>query len=106
VAGIAALEDEEHVARSCAHTEASRTFFMRELANLGLQPIPSQTNFLAFEVGDDAAVTDGLFAKGFTITPLSGWGLPGYIRISFGTMAQNEQFMLALESVLATVGQK
>lgn len=101
-AGLAALEDEEHVARSRAHAAACRSFFARELRTLGLKPIPSETNFVAVDVGDDAAVCAELLDRGFTITPLSGWGLPGHVRISFGTDEENARFFEALRAVLRT----
>jgi histidinol-phosphate aminotransferase len=100
VAGLAALEDEEHVARSRAHAAAGRALFGRELRALGLRPIPSETNFVAADVGDDSAVTAALMDRGFTVTPLSGWGLPGYIRVSFGTDEENTRFLAALRDVL------
>lgn len=99
-AGIAALGDSEHIARSRAHADASRAFFGEALRSLGLAPIPSATNFVAVPVGDDAAVTEGLRSHGFTVTPLTGWGLPGLIRISFGTDAQNQAVIDALKQVL------
>jgi histidinol-phosphate aminotransferase len=99
-AGLAALGDTEHVERSRAHTRRSRDFFERELRRLGLEPVPSATNFVAVQVGDDLAVTEALMERGFTVTPLAGWGLPGHIRISFGTDEQNQRFIAALESVL------
>ena len=99
-AGLAALEDEEHVARSRAHAAACRGLFARELRSLGLQPIPSETNFVAVHVGDDAAVSAALMAHGFTVSPLSGWGLAGHIRISFGTDEENARFFDALRAVL------
>lgn len=100
VAGVAALGDAEHVARSKAHADASRAFFVRELRALGLAPIAGETNFVAVPVGDDGAVSDGLRDRGFTVTPLAGWGLPGLIRISFGTAEQNEACIAALQAVL------
>lgn len=99
-AGLAALGDDEHVARSRAHTNASRSLFMRELAAMGLAPIPSATNFIAVHVGDDMAVTTELLDHGFTVTPLSGWGIPGHIRISFGTDDENARFFPALRTIL------
>jgi histidinol-phosphate aminotransferase len=99
-AGLAALEDEEHLARSRAHAAACRTLFMHELQALDLQPIPSNTNFIAVPVGDDMAVTAALMDHGFTVNPLAGWGLPGHIRISFGTDDENARFFVALRTVL------
>ncbi|HJZ48989.1 MAG TPA: histidinol-phosphate transaminase [Roseiflexaceae bacterium] len=99
-AGLAALADEEHVVRSRAHAAACRTLFMRELRALDLQPVPSATNFVTVDVGDDMAVTSELMDHGFTVNPLSGWGLPGHVRISFGTDDENARFFVALRTVL------
>jgi histidinol-phosphate aminotransferase len=99
-AGLAALEDDDHLARSRAHTAACRELFMRELQMLDLQPIPSNTNFIAVHVGDDMAVTSALMDHGFTVNPLTSWGLPGHIRISFGTDDENARFFVALRTVL------
>jgi histidinol-phosphate aminotransferase len=100
VAGLAALSDEDHVADSRAHARACRTFFTNELRALGLAPIHSETNFVAVQVGDDMALTAALMERGFTITPLSGWGIPGHIRISYGTDEENTRFIAALHDVL------
>jgi histidinol-phosphate aminotransferase len=100
VAALAALEDEEHVARSRNHAAACRELFLRELRALGLQPIPSQTNFVAVHVDDDAGVTAALMDHGFTVNPLASWGLSGYIRISFGADDENVRFFAALRDVL------
>jgi histidinol-phosphate aminotransferase len=99
--GPAALKDVVHVARSRSHAEASRRFFRQELTALGREPLPSETNFLAVDVGDDAAVTEALFQRGFMVTPLTGWGLPGFIRFSFGTEEENAQFLAALRDIIA-----
>ncbi len=100
VAGRAALDDEEHIVRSREHAKRSRAFFAHELHAMGLAPVPSATNFVAVNVGDDMAVAERLLERGFTITPLSGWGIPEHIRISFGTEEENTRFVAALRDVL------
>ncbi|EFO81079.1 histidinol-phosphate aminotransferase [Oscillochloris trichoides DG-6] len=101
VAGLAAIQDTEHVRRSREHASASRAFYMRELRALGLEPIASETNFVAFAIpGDDAAMGEALRQRGYTVTTLAGWGLPGHIRISFGTDAQNQGMIAALRDAL------
>jgi histidinol-phosphate aminotransferase len=101
VAGLAALDDSEHLERSRAHAAACRAFFERELTALGVRPVPGETNFVAVEVGgDDHTVAKELQQRGFTVTPLAGWGVPGFIRVSFGTTEQNEQFISVLADVL------
>jgi histidinol-phosphate aminotransferase len=100
VAGVAALSDTEHMQRSREHANASRAFFVREIEALGLHVVPGETNFVAVDVGDDTAVAEGLRERGFTVTPLSAWGVPGSIRVSFGTSEQNERFIAALKDTL------
>jgi histidinol-phosphate aminotransferase len=99
-AGLAALEDEEHVRRSREHAARCRALFERELHALGLRPVPSQTNFVAVAVADDVALTAALLERGFTVTPLSAWGVPGHIRISYGTDDENARFFETLRDVL------
>lgn len=99
-AGAAAIDDEAHVIASRAHAQACRNVFMRELRAVGLEPVLSQTNFVAVQVGDDQAITAGLLDRGFTVTPLTGWGLPGFIRVSFGLEHENNRFFAALRDVL------
>jgi histidinol-phosphate aminotransferase len=100
-AGLAALEDDEHLHNSRTHAAACRPVFERELRALGLEPIPSQTNFVAVAVpGDDSDITAALLEHGFTVTPLGGWGIPGHIRISYGTHEENARFFQALRAVL------
>jgi histidinol-phosphate aminotransferase len=41
-----------------------------------------------------------LQAKGIIIRPVAGYGLPQYIRMNFGTAAENERFVAALTDVL------
>jgi histidinol-phosphate aminotransferase len=98
--GVAALKDVVHVARSRSHAESCRRFFGEQLQTMGLQPLPSETNFLAVHVGDDLLVTKQLLSRGFMVTPLTGWGLPGFIRFSFGTDDQNQDFVAALQDSL------
>lgn len=99
-AGLAALDDDDHVARSRDYARTWRERFMAELGGLGLNPVPSETNFVAFHVDDDLAVTMALMERGFTVTPLSGWGLPGLVRVSFGLPDENERFFEALRAVV------
>jgi histidinol-phosphate aminotransferase len=101
-AGLAALGDAEHVARSRAHATRCRAQFTAELRALGLDPLPSETNFVAVNVGDDMALTTALMDHGFTINPLSSWGLPGFVRMSFGTDEENSRFFEALRTVLGS----
>src|SRR5689334_4034180 len=52
-AALAALEDDEHVARSRSVNQVGMDQVVNGLAALGLTPIPSETNFVYFDVGRD-----------------------------------------------------
>jgi histidinol-phosphate aminotransferase len=52
--------------------------------------------------GSDAQVAQALAARGVAINPLGGWGLPGVIRISFGTPTENTLCINALREVMAS----
>jgi len=106
VAGVAALADVAHVAASRAHVAEARALFHRELTAMGLTPFVSETNFVAVRVGDagsDTVVQQTLAAQGIAINALSAWGLPGVVRISFGTPAENEQCIEALKQVIPSL---
>ncbi len=102
VAALAALDDEEHVRRSVEANEAAKDFFYHELAALGLHPIPTHTNFMAFDAGRPGAEVSGpLLERGFITTALDGWGVPHHVRFSFGTPQENEAFVAALGEIVS-----
>lgn len=90
-AALAALGDEEFVARSRAHnaTELARLIAAVEaLGNHGLRPIPSKANFVLVlfegEVTAPAAL-EALAAAGYAVRHLPGQGLGHALRITIGT---------------------
>jgi histidinol-phosphate aminotransferase len=101
IAGLAALDDTDHLARSLAHANASRTRLTSALRALGLTVIPGETNFIAVAVHDDQAIAATLAQRGVLVTPLTGWGLPGWIRISFGTEEENDACIAALQAAVS-----
>jgi histidinol-phosphate aminotransferase len=64
---------------------AARTVLVEGLREAGAEPLPSVANFVLAAVGaDDAALEDGLAARGFAVRAGSDFGLPGYVRITVG----------------------
>jgi len=100
-AALAALDDDAHVERSRRVALAGRDTFARALAALGVVYVPSHANFVLVEVGDGAAVTEALLRCGVIVRPMSGYGMPSKIRITFGTDEQNRRCLDALSAVLA-----
>ena len=75
--------------------EMERLRMAEELENLGLEPFPSQSNFLYFKVEDAEKVRDKLREMGIHVRAL--WG---GIRVSIGKKEENDAFIAALKEIL------
>ena len=96
-AGLAALEDEDHYRKSREFIIGERRFLESELGKRGLRFVPSQTNFILIEIGDEAeAVFERFLDRGIVARAGKGFGAPGTVRISIGTREENERVLAAL----------
>lgn len=96
-AALAALEDEEHVSRSRALNQAEKDVLRDGLTALGFQPVPSETNFLFFDVGRDGRrVFEALLREGVIVRHIEG----RMLRVSIGLPEENQLFLQALTKVL------
>jgi histidinol-phosphate aminotransferase len=97
-AALAALDDDEHVAKSRAVNQAGMEQVVSGLRGLGLAPIPSEANFVYFDVGRDGRqVFESLLRVGIIVRPIEG----RMIRVTIGQAAENTAFLTALGEVLA-----
>ncbi|MGB9866477.1 MAG: histidinol-phosphate transaminase [Bacillota bacterium] len=100
-AAEAALDDQEFVERSLNVVRQGRQYLFKEFQRLGLEYLPSQSNFIWVRTKVDShQLFDYMLRKGIIIRPGHIWGYPEYIRVSIGTQAQNEQFIKVLEQAL------
>jgi len=97
---LAALDDEEHVARTRAVNRAGLDFLGGAFRKLGVEFVPSHGNFILARVGDAAGVFGELQKRGVITRPVAGYGLPEWLRISVGTEAQNGRCVEALREIL------
>ncbi len=96
-AAVAALEDDEHVAKSRAVTAAGMEQVANGLSALGLTPIPSEANFLFFDVQRDGQqVFQALLREGIIVRHIDGTML----RVTIGQSDENTAFLQALQRVL------
>ncbi len=98
-AALAALDDAAFIERTRALCAESKAYLESACAEMGLEAIPTVTNFILIRVGDGAAITQALTEQGVIVRPMAGYGLPEYIRVSFGTMPENERFIAALRAI-------
>ena len=99
-AAVAALGDEDFVARSAAANREGMTQMRAGLDALGVPYIPSFGNFLAVEVGDAATVNAGLLKNGVIVRPVAGYGMPRHLRVSIGLPHENQRFLDVLATLL------
>jgi len=100
VAALASLEDEEHRRETRRVTDEGRSYLQEEFAAMNLPFVPSAANFVLVKVGDGARVFRELLQRRIIVRALKGYNLPEWIRISVGTMEQNQQCIAALRQVL------
>ena len=101
-AAEAALDDEAHLAKSLAMNNKGMRQFEQAFKAMGLSYIPSIGNFVAVEVGENAAsVYDALLHEGVIVRPVANYGMPGHLRVTVGTPEENARFIDALKKVLA-----
>ncbi|MBE3576652.1 MAG: histidinol-phosphate transaminase [Limnochordales bacterium] len=106
-AALAALEDTDHVARSRQLVREGREELTRELTARGMRVIPSQANFLYFDLGcDGREVFRRLLQEGVIVRTGDIFGNPTFLRVTVGLPEQNRRFLAALDRVLAAVRSK
>jgi histidinol-phosphate aminotransferase len=101
-AALAALDDDAHVARAREGNAAELPRLSAALAALGLEVLPSQTNFIlvGFGARDGRQLYASLLREGVIVRPMNGYGLPHHLRITVGTRAENERLVGAIEKIL------
>ncbi len=98
-AAIAAIDDVQHVNSTVALNDQAKQILIDGFQMLSLDYIPSETNFMMFNTGTSASTVASMLAsKGFIVRV--GWGMPQHIRVSTGTIAEMEQFIVALSQCL------
>ncbi len=103
-AAIAALDDDEHVARTRRINKRGLKLFGQTFRRMKLEFVPSAANFILVRVGDGGRVFVELQKLGIIVRPMAGYGLSEWIRISIGTPKENRRCIEALKTVLSKSG--
>lgn len=101
-AGVAALDDREHLHKSRELNARERERMTHVLTQLGVRVVPSQANFLLLDLARPAAgIYQALLQRGVIVRPLGV--LPNCLRVSLGLPEENDRFASALTQALASV---
>jgi len=98
---LQALDDRDFYRETLQQIDKEKAYFYRELDSLGISYIPTYTNFLLIDVGDDTVeISKKLMKRGVIVRPMNGYGLPTSIRVTLGLHQENVAFFKALREVL------
>ncbi|RMF15543.1 MAG: histidinol-phosphate transaminase [Alphaproteobacteria bacterium] len=105
-AARAALADQEHLAKAREFTIRERRRLAAGLARIGLEVVPSETNFLLVRFPDEAPhraedANNWLARHGYLVRWLPGQGLADSLRITIGEEADNNAIIALLEEFMA-----
>jgi histidinol-phosphate aminotransferase len=108
-AAIAALGDPDWARRAADEAARMREGLSRDCRALGLEPLPSETNFVTVRfparAGCAAAEAHAFLARrGVIVRHVDDHGLGDFLRITIGTEADNRRLLDGLAAFLATGG--
>jgi histidinol-phosphate aminotransferase len=101
IAGAAALGDLDHVQKSRQIVLDSKARLVKAFDEMGLEYIPSQSSFMMVNVKRDArTIRNEMWKQRVSISNRGSAEMPGWLRISAGTMEETEVFIQTLKRVL------
>ncbi|MDP9187284.1 MAG: histidinol-phosphate transaminase [Verrucomicrobiota bacterium] len=98
---LAAIGDHEHLRKSKRVVDSGRAYLENEFRAMKLKFSSSAGNFVFVNVGDGPAVFKRLLSMKIIVRPLRSYNLPEWLRITVGTMEQNEKCIAALKRLLS-----
>jgi histidinol-phosphate aminotransferase len=107
-AGIAAIQDEAHVAKAAEHNAQWLAWLTKEIEALGLTVTPSVANFLMINFPETAGKTAKdadafLSARGLILRRIDAYGLPHALRLTVGGEEANRLVVEALRDFMKGV---
>ena len=104
-AGIAALEDREHLEAAIAHNTRWLPWLSEKIGALGLEVLPSAGNFIAIRFPDSegqraADADEFLTRRGLVLRAIRAYGMPEFLRLTVGSQEANERVVAAIADFL------
>jgi len=101
VAGIASLNDADHVATGRRWNSETKKFTLGELERMGFKSIPSEANFIMVDLKHPVRpMLDGLRQRGVQVGRLFP-ALPNHMRVTIGKKPEMEAFLSSFRQVAA-----
>jgi len=101
---LAALSDQAYFHDIVARSQRGRKFLADRLSRLGCDCLPSETNFIFFDIHADAdRLYEAMLYKGVIIRSMRAYGYPSCLRVTVGTDEENARFLAAIEECLREI---
>ncbi len=102
-AAVAALGDVNYLAESRATNRQGMLQLEEGFRRMGLNWIASRGNFIAVDLGREAApVFQALLREGVIVRPVANYAMPNHLRVTIGLKRENQRFLETLTKVLAS----
>ena len=101
-AAAEALNHQDEVERRVERTAIERMHVETGLAERGLESTDSEANFSWVSLGerDESEIVRGLAERGVIVREGAALGEEGRLRVTYGTRAENDRFLAALDELL------
>ncbi|HOB53356.1 MAG TPA: histidinol-phosphate transaminase [Acidobacteriota bacterium] len=104
-AAVAALDDDNFVARSIQNNRTGRDFLQDAFRRLDVPFVPSVTNFIMVLLSiPGETLFDKMQHQGVLVRPLRGFGVPEAIRVTVGRPEENARCLAVFESAMRELG--
>jgi histidinol-phosphate aminotransferase len=102
-AATAAIEDQDYARRTWEHVKTERARLTDALRQLGWEVLPSQANFIlaACPGGDGKGTYQGLYNQGILVRHFDLPGLKDKVRITVGTVQENNAVLAGIRALPA-----
>ena len=95
------LHDNLYIQETKRYIKEGKRYLYAELERLGLEYVPSATNFILFNTakkGKDVFLA--MQKQGVIVRPMDSYHLPTYLRVTIGEAKENRRFIEVLEQAL------
>jgi histidinol-phosphate aminotransferase len=100
IGALTALDDMGHQQKTKRVVDAGRAFLEEQFVAMKLPFVPATANFVMVNVGDGPAVFQQMLARKVIVRPLKGYKLAEWVRITVGTMEENQRCVTVLKEIL------
>jgi histidinol-phosphate aminotransferase len=104
VAALASLQDPEFRKAGQNNNTEGKKYLYQIFTELDLEYIPAEGNFVMVNTGlDSMEVYQRLLEKGIIIRPGEHFQMPAWLRVSIGTMEDNQSFAKAFREIYGSL---